>query len=119
MGMDTKKEMGARIRELRRKHNMRTVDVAKKLGIDRSTYSNYENGHREPDVDKIKMLAEIFNTSVDYITGKSAKIDIADVFSGVHTIMFEGSEITETEAVALKSMITSFLNETRKRQQQR
>lgn len=39
--------------------------VADQLGIAKSTYSNYENGKREPDVKKIKALTRILGISGD------------------------------------------------------
>ena len=42
-------------------------DVADILGIDKSTYSGYETGKREPFVERIKELAKIFNVTGDYL----------------------------------------------------
>lgn len=33
------------------------------------TYSNYEQGKREPDIDTMKRLAQKLNTTIDYLTG--------------------------------------------------
>ena len=41
--------------------------VANSLGISKSTYCGYETGRREPDVIKIKELANILNTSGDIL----------------------------------------------------
>lgn len=40
-------------------------EVADLLGVVKSTYSKYESGDREPDVPKIKKLAEILNIAAD------------------------------------------------------
>jgi transcriptional regulator with XRE-family HTH domain len=47
------------------------TEAAKRLGIVRTTYSNYEAGNREPDVDTIKKMAEFFEVSVDYLLGRT------------------------------------------------
>ena len=47
------------------------VSVAEQLGIDKSTYSGYESGKRQPDVNRIKELAGIFNVSADLLIGVS------------------------------------------------
>lgn len=36
-----------------------------------STYSNYENGSREPDIDTITKMAKTFGTSTDFLLGKT------------------------------------------------
>ncbi|SEM80619.1 helix-turn-helix domain-containing protein [Paenibacillus sp. OV219] len=46
-------------------------EAAKKVGVARSTYSNWENGKREPDFEASQKLADIFEVSVDYLFGKS------------------------------------------------
>lgn len=49
----------------RKKCGMTQQEVADKMGITKSAYSAYETGKREPDVEKIKLLAEIFSTTGD------------------------------------------------------
>lgn len=41
--------------------------VANMMGITKSTYCGYETGKRQPDVAKIKLLANILNTSGDVL----------------------------------------------------
>lgn len=41
--------------------------VADLMAISNSTYNGYEAGRREPDIAKIKMLANILNTSADIL----------------------------------------------------
>lgn len=40
-------------------------EVADKMGITKSTYCGYETGKQQPDVEKIKQLASILETSGD------------------------------------------------------
>lgn len=53
------------LRELRTEHNVSQQTVAAYLGISRQAYSNYENGHRDPDTETLLKLAEFFDVSVD------------------------------------------------------
>lgn len=41
--------------------------VADRIGITNSTYCGYETGKRQPDVSKIKQLANVLNTSGDVL----------------------------------------------------
>ena len=58
-----------RIRELREEKKMSQEQLAKSLGFKANTISNWERGTREPDVQTIKKLADIFGVSTDYLLG--------------------------------------------------
>ncbi len=45
--------------------------VADKLFITRSAYSNYENGSRAFPIEILCGLADIYGTSVDYLIGRT------------------------------------------------
>lgn len=47
------------------------ADVASKIGVDRSTYTKYENGQSEPSLDIIQRLADMFDVSIDTLIGGS------------------------------------------------
>lgn len=52
------------------KHWTRKRAVAE-FGIPYQTYSNYENGKREPDVDTIAKMAKRLDTTIDYLLGNT------------------------------------------------
>lgn len=58
-----------RLREMRKKFNMRQEDLAQKIGVGKSTIAGYEKGFRRPKLETINELADIFNTSSDYLLG--------------------------------------------------
>lgn len=45
--------------------------LAKELGVSRSTVVGYENGTRYPDYKTLKKIAEYFGVSGDYLLGRS------------------------------------------------
>lgn len=55
------------IRMLRKKDSLKQTDLATKLGIDRSSISNYENGNRTPSPEFLISLSEHFNVSIDFL----------------------------------------------------
>ena len=61
---------GERIRTLRREKDMTLRDLADKLNIPFTTLGNYEREDREPNVSTFLALADFFDVSVDYLTGK-------------------------------------------------
>lgn len=61
--------LGERLTKLRKNKGLTQEACAKKLGIPRSTYSNYEGGKREPDIETIRKIAVFFEVSTDYLLG--------------------------------------------------
>ncbi|MBW3496199.1 helix-turn-helix domain-containing protein [Bacillus sp. FDAARGOS_1420] len=60
---------GTRLHTLRKECKLRQEDMAKQLGIARTTYAMYEQGNREPDYDTLIKLATFFEVSIDYLLG--------------------------------------------------
>lgn len=56
-----------RLRELREDSDIKQTTVANLLTITRQQYSLYETGKRTIPVNYIKILANFYNTSCDYI----------------------------------------------------
>ncbi|MEH7277610.1 helix-turn-helix transcriptional regulator [Bacillus toyonensis] len=64
---------GTKLNFLRKEKKLRQEDMAKHLGIARTTYAMYEQGNREPDYDTLQKLADFFDVSVDYLLGRTEK----------------------------------------------
>jgi len=60
-----------RLRQAREEKGLSQTDVAQLLNISRQAYNHYETGKREPTVETISKLAEIFDVSTDYLLGKT------------------------------------------------
>ena len=56
-----------RLKELREYHKKTQKTIAEYLNIRQNTYSQYENGQRQIPIDALILLAEFYNTSIDYI----------------------------------------------------
>ena len=67
-----------KIRYYREKIGMTQEALAELLNVDRVTISRYENGSRDPSIDKLKILSEVFNVSIDEITENPAITPPAD-----------------------------------------
>ena len=59
-----------KLKKLRKDRNLTQVRLASLLGIPQSTYSGYEAGSREPDIEMLDKLANYFGVSVDYLLGR-------------------------------------------------
>ena len=60
----------SRLRELRKKSDMRQKDLANALGLGQTTIANYEQGTRFPDEEILHRFADYFDTSLDYLLGR-------------------------------------------------
>ncbi len=49
------------------------IEVAKKMNVDKSTVSKWENGESVPRVDKLKFLSVLYDCSVDELLIKKSK----------------------------------------------
>lgn len=59
------------LKEYRNKKKLTQQQVANIIGINRSSYANYENNRREMDNDTLLKLADLFETSVDNLLGRT------------------------------------------------
>lgn len=84
------------LKNARERKGMSQKDVAEEIGVAKSTYSLYESGNREPNVQTIKRIADVLNVSADDLLGlNNEPITIA-----AH---FDGDEYTEEELDEIKA----------------
>ena len=76
--------------------------MAEALGVAQSTYSLYEKGAREPNIEKIVAISDILQVSTDELLGAKAKTaEPYDMFLSLDSI--DKAEITGTIKQMLKS----------------
>lgn len=80
------------LKKARERKGMSQKDVAESIGVAKSTYSLYESGNREPNLQIIKKIADYFNITTDELLG-------LNVTEPRQTIAahFDGDEYTEEE----------------------
>lgn len=59
------------LKELRRDRNITQQQMGELLGISQSSYSDYENGLRNMPLTMLDFLADVLDTSTDYILGRT------------------------------------------------
>ena len=65
------KDIGIRIKIIRKLNNYTLANLAKELSVHLSTISNYENGKTVIPISFLINFAKLTNTSIDYICGKT------------------------------------------------
>ena len=66
------------LRDLREDSDYLQKDIAEILGIEQTVYSRYERGHQTIPVIHLLKLADVYNTSTDYILGRTNNPDPYD-----------------------------------------
>lgn len=90
------KQIGKKITDLRKAHNMTQMELADKLGISFQAVSNWERGNTMPDISKLPELAEIFQISVDELLNGKAPL-VGAVLEGTVDTYIEEGKMTEQE----------------------
>ena len=62
---------GDRLKELRKSKKLTQVQVSEMIGVQQGTYSRWENGTLEPNLEAVVKLAKLFDTTTDYLLGKT------------------------------------------------
>lgn len=60
-----------RLKECRLKLGITKQEAAKRIQISQPAYLRYESGERNPSIQIISKMADVFSTSADYLIGKS------------------------------------------------
>lgn len=109
-------ELKDRIKYLRKDANLKQTDLAEILNVARATVSGYETKGKEPDIDKLLILADLFNVSLDYLlTGKHSQPNVSfetflsekDLDSTVHNLYSELNYQDKTHILKYLSYIHS------------
>ncbi len=104
-----KKEIGARIRQLRKHLQLTQVEMVVNFRTGRAHYSRMESGEIFPGPEILKFLREHFNVSLDWlILGKGEMFldqPLNDVKSGPVRKQIIQAEIPEQEAKEIKELL--------------
>ena len=67
-----------KLTKYRKEQGFTQQEVADKIGINRGSYSNWENGKREPTLENVVKLAKLFKTTTDELLGQTiySKVDL-------------------------------------------
>ena len=84
-------DLSIRLRELRVNKHLRQEQVAKIIGVTKSTISAYENDLRQPSFEILLKLANLYCVSTDYLLGRTdtVSIDLTDLTAAEATLVTE------------------------------
>lgn len=61
----------SRLKLLRENRGLSQAELGEYLNLTQQTINNYEKGKREPSQDTLQKIANFFNTSTDYLLGRT------------------------------------------------
>lgn len=89
--------MAKRLIELREKNNFSQSFVARQIGVTPALISAYEKQERNPSINKLIALADIYHVSTDYILGRTRTNDVSTTINVEH--------LTDTQIKIVRDLV--------------
>ena len=70
MKIESQSIFSIRLKELRISKGFTHSELGKKVGVSQNTFTNWENGSREPNFKTLRKLANVLETTIDYLLGE-------------------------------------------------
>lgn len=67
-----------KLKDLRKEYNLTQEELAEKLDVSRQAITKWESGEGTPDVENLKQLAILFNTTLDDLIMEDKKVEIPE-----------------------------------------
>lgn len=108
---------GRRLRQLRQNKKLTMKELGEKFNLAESTISGYELGHRKPDTEMLRKLADFFEVTSDYLLGRDYQPsnDSNPLRVEENLFFFDKDNMTEEDLDSALEYI-DFLKEKRKKQ---
>ena len=74
-------DFNEKLQQLRTKNGLTQEQLAEKVFVSRVAVAKWESGRGYPNLDSLKMLAKVFNVSIDDLLSSEEIINIAEVQS--------------------------------------
>lgn len=81
--------IGKRVKELRMKKGLSQQELGNAVGVTKVSICGYENGTRLPNLEKLVKIADVLETSTDYLLGREVSITNEESNKYVGSISYE------------------------------
>lgn len=105
------KIIGKNLRRIALSHDKTQTDIAKYLGVNKSTVSSWFNGNRIPRMDKIDRLCTMFNVSRSDIMEPHNQSPLLSAFESLYNKIADASYESSDESSAKSSDKSSVIAE--------
>lgn len=102
-------KIGKQIKNLREERQVSTDELAAELGIAKSVIWGYESGKKQVSVSHLKLLADYFNVTVDFLLERNQHANILDSIqlADLNSVNFvvDDHPLSEEELEEMKSYL--------------
>ncbi len=100
-----------RLSQLRAEKGLTQDEVAEVLGCKRTTICNYETGYSEPRMIELIRLAELFDVSIDYLTGytKTKQIENEELTSAEKELLHDFAQLSQIDQEKIIAITKTFV----------
>lgn len=104
------KYVGSKIKDYRKSFGLSQEELAKKIGVGKTTISNYEVGIRSPKKPQLIKLSEVFDVAIDdfFPQTDSTRINVSSILSEINKI---SSQLEEPRQKVVLNTATNQLDE--------
>ena len=99
------------LKELRARVGVSQQTLASVLGVSQQAVNKYENHNAEPDIKTLIAMADFFDTSVDYLIGRTDKEGNSVNASRYSILVSEYKRLTEKEKQCVNAVIETFIKQ--------
>jgi len=101
-----------RLRYLREHQELSQAEVCRRIGISKSSYSRYECGTNEPNLEILKRLAALFDCTVDYLLEMDGAVADSDKVVDLNDFIINGNYTIDSRFLndRDRKIINSFIN---------
>ena len=85
-----------RLKDLRKQKNLKQSDVARILNVTPQAYGNYESERREISPEHLKLIADYYGVSVDYILGRNI-VNLPEEYKNLEIVFSDLQELTQNQ----------------------
>ncbi|SDX46077.1 DNA-binding transcriptional regulator, XRE-family HTH domain [Marininema mesophilum] len=109
-----------KLKSIRKAKKLTQQEVADRLGISRQAYGYYEKGTRQPDIDSLNQIADIFDVSIDDLLNRSApseaNIDLKEILNQSQKAHFGGIELNDEDKAFLYELFELAIQRKKKKE---
>ena len=99
------------LKKLRNERGISQQALAQELGLTQQSINKFENHKIEPEIATLILLADYFNTTVDYLIGRTDREGNNLGVSKTEDILWKYSRLKEKERQCVDHVIETFFEE--------
>lgn len=96
---------GEKLKDARRSAGYSQEELAEKLAVSRSAIAKWETNKGMPDINNLKIIAQILNVSIDYLLDDGCKLDLSVVRKSINLADYSDKTINILNKKKIKDKV--------------